>query len=162
MHPHAQLIQDFYTRFQRRDAAGMVACYHPEVVFFDPVFMRLEGARAAAMWQMLCGRAKDLEITVSNVRADDQTGAAHWEAIYTFSKKGRKVHNRIDALFEFKDSRIIRHTDAFDLWKWAAMALGPTGLLLGWTPVVQSAIRKDARRSLDAFISGREVAEVKA
>ena len=88
MHPHAQLIQNFYTSFQRRDAAGMIACYHPEVVFFDPVFMRLEGARAGAMWQMLCGRAKDLEITFSNVRADDQTGAAHWEAIYTFSKKG--------------------------------------------------------------------------
>ena len=127
MHPHAQLIQNFYTSFQRRDAAGMVACYHPEVVFFDPVFMRLEGARAGAMWQMLCGRAKDLEISVTNVRADDETGAAHWEAIYTFSKTGRQVHNRIEATFEFKDSQIIRHTDVFDLSKWAAMALGPTG-----------------------------------
>ena len=156
MHPHAQLIQDFYTSFQRRDAAGMVACYHPEVVFFDPVFMRLEEARAVAMWQMLCGRAKDLEVTVSNVRADDQTGAAHWEAIYSFSKNARRVHNRIDAAFTFKEGRIIQHTDVFDLWKWAAMALGPTGLLLGWTPVVQSAIRKDARRGLEAFIAGRE------
>ena len=135
----------------------MVAGYHPEVIFFDPVFMRLEGARAAAMWQMLCGRAKDLEITFSNVRADDQTGAAHWEALYTFSKTGRKVHNRIDAAFAFKDGRIIQHTDTFNLWRWAAMALGPTGLLFGWTPVVQSAIRKDARRSLEAFILKQEV-----
>jgi len=156
MHPHAQLIQNFYASFQRRDAAGMIACYHPGVVFFDPVFMRLEGAWAAAMWQMLCGRAKDLEISFSNVRADDQIGAAHWEAIYTFSKTGRKVHNRVDASFEFIDHRIIRHTDVFDLWKWAAMALGPTGLLLGWTPVVQSAIRKDARRSLEAAIGRQE------
>ena len=52
MHPNAQLIQTFYTAFQNRDAAGMAACYHPEVVFSDPVFPHLEGPKAIAMWQM--------------------------------------------------------------------------------------------------------------
>lgn len=152
MNAHETLIHNFYTSFQRRDAAGMAECYHPEVVFSDPVFMHLQGARAAAMWQMLCVRGKDLAITFANVRADEAAGAAHWEATYTFSKSGRKVHNVIEAAFEFRDGKIIRHTDSFNLWKWAGMALGPPGTLLGWLPPMQAAIRKEAGKSLDAFV----------
>lgn len=42
MHPHTQLIQKFYTAFQTLDAHGMSACYHPNIVFTDPAFGRLE------------------------------------------------------------------------------------------------------------------------
>lgn len=153
MHPNEQLIQKFYSAFQARDAAGMTSCYHPQVVFSDPVFGRLEGAQAVAMWQMLCGRAKDLTITFSRVHADDAMGAAHWEARYSFGKSSRAVHNIIDAAFEFRDGLIVRHRDTFDLWRWSRMALGPMGTLLGWTPFLQAAIRKDARRGLDEFMS---------
>ena len=31
--------------------------------------------------------------------------------------------------------------------------LGPPGLLLGWTPIVRSATRRQARAALDDFIS---------
>ncbi len=41
MHPNAALIQRFYAAFAARDAAGMQACYHPDVVFRDPVFGEL-------------------------------------------------------------------------------------------------------------------------
>lgn len=154
MHPHTQLIQNFYTAFQNRDAAGMAACYHADVVFSDPVFPHLEGKRAVAMWQMFCARAdkSGLRIEFSNVQADDQSGRAHWDARYTFSQTGRPVLNRIDAAFTFREGKIIRHTDSFDLWKWASMALGLRGQLLGWTPFVQAAIRKTANRGLEAFI----------
>ena len=154
MHLNAQLIQNFYTAFQNRDAAGMAACYHPEVVFSDPVFPHLAGAKAVAMWQMFCARAEKsgLRVEFSNVQADDQSGHAHWDAHYTFSQTGRPVLNRIDAAFTFRDGKIIRHTDSFDLWKWAGMALGLRGQLLGWTPFVQAAIRKTANRGLEAFI----------
>jgi ketosteroid isomerase-like protein len=151
-HPNEQLIHAFYTSFQRRDAAGMTACYHPQVVFSDPVFVNLRGERAVAMWQMLCARGQDLDVTFSNVRADDQRGSAHWEARYTFSKTGRQVHNVIDAAFVFQDGQIIQHTDTFNLWRWARLALGPTGLLLGWTPFVQAAIRKEAVAGLERFV----------
>jgi hypothetical protein len=57
MHPNAQLIHDFYTSFQRRDAEGMVACYHPQVIFTDPAFGTLNATEAMAMWRMLCGEA---------------------------------------------------------------------------------------------------------
>ena len=152
MHSNEQLIQKFYSAFQARDASRMIACYHPQVVFSDPVFGRLEGKEAIAMWQMLCGRAKDLEITFSRVQADDRSGSTHWEARYTFGKSRRAVHNIIDAKFEFKEDLIVKHTDTFDLWRWARMALGPIGAILGWTPMVQSAIRRDARRGLDEFM----------
>jgi len=104
------------------------------------------------MWQMLCKRGKDLKIEFGNIHADDQKGSAHWEAWYTFSKSKRRVHNIIEAKFVFQDGMISQHTDTFNLWKWSAMALGPLGAFLGWTPFVQAGIRKEARRGLDAFI----------
>lgn len=158
MHSNEQLIQKFYACFQARDAAGMSACYAPNVVFSDPVFGRLEAAQAAAMWQMLAGRAKDLAVTVSNIHADDRTGGAHWEARYSFGKSGRLVHNIVEAAFVFQDGRIVQHTDTFDLWRWSGMALGPVGSLLGWTPFIQSSIRKDARRQLENFIQKQRAA----
>ena len=44
-HPHAQLIEQFYLAFQRRDPAGMVACYADDIWFSDPVFHDLRGPR---------------------------------------------------------------------------------------------------------------------
>lgn len=151
MHPNARLIETFYTSFQKRDAEGMVACYHPDVRFSDPVFHELVGARACAMWRMLCKRAKDLEIEFRDVQADDKTGSAHWEARYLFSATGRNVHNVIDAKFEFEGGKIVRHADTFDLWRWAGMAMGAKGKLLGWLPPVQQAIHKKAMGGLAEF-----------
>ncbi len=100
---NAELLQKFYTAFQARDAADMCACYHPDVVFSDPVFGRLTSSEATAMWHMLCARAKDLQITFRDVQANAATGTAHWEARYTFGKKNRPVHNVITATFVFQD-----------------------------------------------------------
>jgi len=152
MHPNEQLIARFYTAFNNRDPQSMIACYHPQVVFTDPVFQTLTAPEARAMWMMLVGRSQDIRVEYSNVHADDKTGSAHWDAYYTFTTTGRKVINRIDAAFEFKDGLIIKHTDSFDLWKWASQALGPRGQFLGWAPPVQNAIRKTARKGLDAYL----------
>lgn len=156
MHPNAALIHRFYDSFAALDAAGMQACYHPDVVFSDPAFGELRGPRAGAMWAMLCSRATDLQVSASDVHADDQRGRAHWEARYTFGQTGRPVHNRIDAEFEFRDGLIIRHTDTFDFRAWAKQALGPAGLLLGWTPIVQKAVRQAALRGLDKYMRENE------
>lgn len=155
MHPHAQLIEHFYAAFARRDAETMVSCYHPDIHFSDPVFQDLRGVHAGNMWRMLCERATTLVVEHSGVSADDKAGKAHWEARYDFTATGRKVHNVIDARFEFKDGKIIRHADTFDLWKWAGMALGAKGKLLGWAPPVQNAIRKQAMKGLDVFEAKR-------
>jgi len=154
MHSNAELIKTFYTAFQNRDADGMNACYRSEITFSDPVFGELHGMEVTSMWHMLCERGKDLKISFGNLRADEHTGSAHWEAWYTFSKSKRSVHNVIEAKFEFQNGLIISHTDRFNLWKWSSMALGPLGTFLGWTPFVQAGIRKEARRGLDSFING--------
>lgn len=152
MTANEQLIQKFYASFQQRDAEGMAVCYHEEVEFSDAVFTHLQGTRANAMWRMLCERGKDLAINVSDIRADEHIGTAHWEARYTFSQTGKQVHNKIDASFQFKDGKIIKHEDTFDLWRWARMALGLKGLLFGWLPSVQAQIRREANKSLESFI----------
>jgi ketosteroid isomerase-like protein len=151
MHPNAALIESFYQAFQRRDHVAMARCYGPDIVFQDEVFA-LEGWRVPTMWRMLCERAADLRIEYGDISADETAGSASWEAWYTFSATGRHVHNRIRASFVFREGRIVRHTDQFDLHRWAAQALGFRGLLLGWSPPVQRAIRRSAARALEAYI----------
>jgi ketosteroid isomerase-like protein len=152
MNANEETIRRFYTAFQKRDAAGMVACYAPDVQFSDPVFTDLKGERAGAMWKMLCERGKDLKIEFRDVRADGAGGSAHWEAWYSFSATGRKVHNIIDAAFEFRDGKIAKHTDRFDLHRWAGLALGLPGRLLGWTPMLQNKVRAMAAKGLDDYL----------
>jgi ketosteroid isomerase-like protein len=151
-HPNARLIESFYNAFARRDGRAMAACYAVDATFADPVF-DLRGAEIGAMWTMLCERAADLRIEARDIAADAHSGRAHWEAWYTFSASGRPVHNEIDAAFTFSDGMIASHRDIFDLWRWSRMALGRKGALLGWSPLVRKAIRKEARRSLDAWIA---------
>jgi ketosteroid isomerase-like protein len=157
MHPNAQLITDFYSAFQRRDGDAMAAFYHPDAEFSDEVFLNLRHGGVTSMWRMLCERGKDLTLEFRDVQADDRTGRAHWEAHYTFSASGRKVHNIIDAEFEFKDGKILRHRDRFDFHRWSRQALGPMGLLLGWTPFLKNKVRGTARGSLEKFMRERGV-----
>jgi ketosteroid isomerase-like protein len=151
MHPNAALIHLFYKAMQAGDTEAMAACYAADVHFSDPVFVSLQGDQPANMWRMLLSRAKDFHVAFNDVEADGHSGSARWIARYTFSQTGRPVVNRIRASFEFADGKIIRHTDRFDLWRWAAQALGLKGLLLGWAPPVQAAIRKQAAAGLAAF-----------
>lgn len=149
MHPHAALLERFYTAFQCRDGEAMAACYAPDVRFGDPVFTELRGEAAGDMWRMLCHRGKDLVVRFSEVHADDTTGRARWEATYTFTATGRRVHNVIAARFTFRDGRIATHDDDFDLPAWMAQALGLPGRLLGRTAFMQNSLRRKALAGLE-------------
>ncbi len=144
----AEVIQRFYTAFQQRDAVAMGACYHEEARFSDPVFSDLDAAGVRAMWAMLCTRGKDLRLEFRDVYANQNTGSAHWDAWYTFSATGRKVHNSIDARFEFRDGLILRHTDVFDFHRWAGQALGLSGKLLGGTAFLHNKVKAQAAKGL--------------
>lgn len=150
-HPNIELVERFYTAFQQRDAETMAACYADNVVFGDPVFGELHGEEARDMWRMLVARAQDFSLTFDGVDADDRAGRARWVARYLFSQTGRPVVNQIDARFVFRDGRIAEHRDSFDLWHWTRQALGVKGALLGWSPLVQRAIRSQARKGLDLY-----------
>jgi ketosteroid isomerase-like protein len=151
MHPHEILIRDFYAAFARRDAEAMARCYGDEVFFSDPVFPKLHGEEARDMWRMLAARATDLEIVLDEASAGAEGGRARWTARYTFTKTGRKVVNRIEAHFAFRDGRIVRHFDHFSFWRWSAQALGPLGRFLGWFAPVKWMVRKQAAGQLDRY-----------
>jgi ketosteroid isomerase-like protein len=143
------LIEKFYSAFAHADAEGMVSCYTDDITFEDPAFGILKGEDAKNMWRMLVN--PNLTLIFSKVWADDNKGGAHWEATYTFSKTGRKVINKIDAEFEFRDGKISKHTDHFNFWKWSAQALGAPGLLLGWTFFLRNKVRQQALGRLRNF-----------
>ena len=151
MQLHTTLIERFYACFAKRDGDGMAQCYHADITFSDPVFPLLQGPQAGTMWKMLCTQARDFTLTVSGIQADATTGRAHWEARYLFSATGRRVHNKIDACFRFQDGKIIRHRDRFDFWRWSRMALGPAGLVLGWSPMIKNKVRRQAAKSLARY-----------
>ncbi|WP_375558696.1 nuclear transport factor 2 family protein [Bernardetia sp. OM2101] len=151
-----QLITDFYTAFMNKDAEKMANCYADDIVFNDPVFKNLKGEEARDMWRMLLGSATNLKVSFSNVETNGIKGSANWEAIYPFSKTGNTVHNKIKAVFEFENGKIIRHTDDFDLWKWSGMALGISGKLLGWSSFMQSKIKDTAQKALDKYRANKK------
>ena len=66
-HPNTQVIERFYTAFQRRDARTMIACYADDVVFSDPAFGELRGDEVRGMWRMLVTRAQGLSLTFDSV-----------------------------------------------------------------------------------------------
>ena len=129
---HRQLIAKFYEALDRRDAPTMIACYAPEATFTDPVFGKLDAAGVAAMWRMLCERGKDLVITFDR-------------------PTGRRVVNEIDAAFTFRHGLIVEHVDTFNLKRWAKQALGLSGHVLGFTPLLAPMVRKQAAASLAAW-----------
>lgn len=153
-HPNAAAIERFYAAFDARDAATMNELYAPDVSFRDPAFGSLHGDEVRAMWTMLTGQAKDLSVRASDVRADEESGSAHWRAEYTFTATGRRVVNEIDATFRFgADGKVVEHTDRFSFWRWSRQALGPSALLLGSNPLGQALVRRRARGRLDAFMA---------
>ena len=109
-------IEIFYNAFKNLDAEAMNACYHKDIIFEDPAFGILERERAKAMWAMLCEsqKGKGFKIIFSDIKGNENVSTAHWEAFYTFSKTGRKVHNKIDAKFAFKDGTLrLRHLNIY-------------------------------------------------
>jgi ketosteroid isomerase-like protein len=148
-----QLIERFYEAFDKCDGDTMAASYAPDARFSDPVFPGLSGSEPGAMWRMLTGQAKDLRVDLLEHEADDSQGAAHWRAHYTFTQTGRPVVNDVHARFRFEGGRIKEHTDDFSFHRWSRQALGPPGLLLGWTPILRSATQRRARGSLDEFMA---------
>jgi len=145
-----ELVESFYRAFQMKDFNAMARCYHSDISFRDEAF-ELKGKEVNAMWHMLCERAVDLEITFS-VSEKHGKVTAHWEPTYNFSQTGRFVHNVIDAEFEFKDGKIIKHIDQFDFWRWSQQSLGFAGFVLGWSSFLRNKVSAMANKNLGKFI----------
>lgn len=149
-----ELIERFYGAFARGDGDAMAACYAPDARFGDPVFPDLRGDRPGAMWRMLTSGPADVRVELLEHSADGDRGTAHWRAHYAFGPKRRPVVNDVRAEFTFRDGLIAEHRDHFGFWRWSRQALGPVGLLLGWTPFVRNGVRAKAAARLARFAGG--------
>ena len=151
-----QLITNFYTAFGNNDIQKMAECYHENIQFQDPAFGILNEKEPITMWKMLLERTKgNIKIDFFDVEANENSGSATWVATYVFSKTNRRVVNKIKAEFEFQDGLIIKHTDTFDIYKWAKQALGFKGFLLGWTSFMKNKIQEGAKKSLEIYIKSQ-------
>ena len=149
-----ELIHRFYTAFSEGNSKEMVACYHDDITFQDPVFGQLQGQRAKAMWLMLLSKKNSKStITFDGVEVDDTRGKATWVAEYYYGDKKRKVVNRVSASFKFQDGKIIEHTDIFDLWLWTKQAMGFVGYLIGWSSLLKNKIQKTTNSNLYQFMN---------
>ena len=146
-------IERLYAAMDRHDGEAMAACYAPGATFTDPVFVGLSDGEPQDMWRMLVGRSRDMTVELVEQGADgEEWGTARWIARYTFGQTGRPVVNDVRSEFKFDPAGlIVRQRDEFDFWRWARQALGKTGLLLGWTPVLKHSVRDKARAGLAAF-----------
>jgi ketosteroid isomerase-like protein len=153
MQTNEEVISRFFSAFQKLDYKTMNDCYSEDIVFNDPVFGILRGEEAKCMWEMLCKHARNFSLTFSNIQSlDEEYATCNWVATYTFSKTGNKVINKIKAFMKLKDGKIIEHSDAFKISKWASQALGLKGVLFGWMGWVKRKVQKNARKNLISFI----------
>ena len=136
-------IEALYAALDRGDGEAMAALYAPRAT---------SDGEPGDMWRMLTSRAQDMSVELVGRDAEADRGTAHWVARYTFGQTGRPVVNDVRSVFRFDGSgRIVDQQDDFDFWRWARQALGRSGLLLGWTPVLQHQVRDRARAGLEAF-----------
>jgi ketosteroid isomerase-like protein len=153
----AETVKSFYEAFKAKDGSQMAALYADDVEFEDPVFKCLRGNEAKSMWLMLCLRAKDILVDYKIITSDGNNLTVKWEARYTFDATQRLVHNKVTAELTIKDGKIIKHKDHFSFWRWSSQALGPVGILLGWSSFLQKKIQKKALTSLRTFTGHNQV-----
>lgn len=157
MQQNEQLIENFYTAFQKLDYRSMINNYADDIIFSDPVFGLLQGDEVRAMWEMLCKNAKDFSLTYTAItHLDEEYSTCEWVATYTFSKTGKKVINKGKAYMKFANGKIIEHSDGFSLYQWSKQAFGLSGILFGWNSFFQNRIRKQAQNNLQKFIVGNK------
>jgi len=151
-------IERLYNAFANLDGAAMEACYADKARFEDPVFTLAGQRQIGGMWRMLCENARMRgiglwKLELGEIRTSAAKGRAHWEARYRFGEAQRKVHNRVEAKFDFDDDGfILRHRDEFSFWRWSRQALGVPGLLLGWSPWLQQRVQRKAGQQLQRYM----------
>lgn len=153
MNTNEELIKHFYTSFQQKDAKAMQECYADNATFSDPIFSSLNSAQVRAMWAMLLKSGQDMRIEFHNIQSKSNSASAEWDAYYTFSATGNKVINKVKANFVIENGKIVQHQDTFSFYRWARQALGFTGLVLGWTSLLQNKVSKKAKKNLELFMN---------
>ncbi|MBW7890683.1 MAG: nuclear transport factor 2 family protein [Chitinophagaceae bacterium] len=154
MKDHKEIIEAFYTSFQRLDYKGMNALYSDDILFSNPFFGLLKGDDVKVMWEMKCREDNQLSVQFGPIELlDEEYATCQWEASYIYRPTQRRVHITAKAFMRLQNGMITEHSDAFKLSSWAARAYGFTGQLLGWTGTMKRRIQKAQRKQLRQFIA---------
>jgi hypothetical protein len=105
------------------------------------------------MWEMLCVRAKDLQVEYKNIKANEKEASVEWKATYFLSTTNRKVINEIKTHILFENGKIKHHRDYFSFYRWIRQAVGLKGWLLGWTPFFKKRVRQAALNGLFIYMN---------
>jgi len=148
-----EVIRNFYSAFSAGDAAYMAASYHPNAIFTDPAFGKLNCREVQMMWHMLISRSNNkLHVVCTKITSNQNTVIAHWTAIYIFGKGKRKVTNHVTSQFEMANGLVVRQVDYFNLFNWAKQALGAKGILLGWSSFFKNQLQKKSQAMLKKYM----------
>jgi len=142
-----RVVGQLFERIAARDLRGMLALYHPTIIYTNP-FYELQAGEVAMMWQMVWSYLPDLQIVCRE--QDIRNSAAHWQASYTYPPTGRQIQHHLSAEIAFADGAIIRHTDRFNVHEWAHRAYGFVGRAIGGSGLFQRWIARRARARLSA------------
>lgn len=152
MDDYKNVLREFYSAFKKGNYNQMIEFYHNEATFEDPAFGVLNSQEVKLMWTMLMSRPdSNLTVQFTDAHIAGNSGSLYWTADYVFSGTGRQIHNKIKATFEFRDGKIYRHKDDFDLYNWACQALGWRGYVWGWTPFFKKQLQKKTRKMLQKY-----------
>jgi SnoaL-like domain len=138
-----QQIRKFYADLEQGRAEACIEQLSAEATFEDPIFGKVAAGEVPSLIRFLCANpSPGRRFEVHEVQIHDHERATlRWTAHYIFPTTGRAVANQIETPMSFRDNRIASYADRFDLWRWMGMALGPVGVLFGWTPILQEKVR---------------------
>jgi hypothetical protein len=123
MERNRALLEHFFTSLAHRNHEAMAACYAPEARFDDIAFHLCDSKKIHAMWHMIT--KSDLCMTYRVESCGARDAVVCWDARYTFTDTGRRVHNELRSAFTLQDGLIIKQYDHSDAWRWCLQALGP-------------------------------------
>ena len=154
---NAALIDRFYSAFARKDARRWPPATRPMRTSHDPSFRTCTATRRACGGCGSCERGLRPQAVEHSERAQPRPTPARRTGWPTTPSPGQPaVRSNVDrGELRFKNGLIAEHRDDFDLWRGRARrALGPVGLLAGWSPpAVQNKVRGQARDNLRAFMA---------
>lgn len=127
MSNHIQIIDAFIDAWNRRDADAIVAAFSNDAVYHNIPMDPINGRDAiAAAIRHLVGEMRDVRWIVTAI-AESADGSVLTERIDAFTMRGATVSLPVMGIFQFRERKITRWADYFDLATYRAqLAAGST------------------------------------
>jgi steroid delta-isomerase-like uncharacterized protein len=114
------IVEEFAAAFNRRDVAGLVACFTGDATYVDGFYGAHTGAHALGeMFERMFREGRDYAWRMDTIVESGPRAAAEWTFSYVVSdtiprSAGRAIRFRGMSLFELEGGRIARYREYFD------------------------------------------------